>query len=113
MKAVFVELPAFARHRNAYLSEGAFAELQEHLMNDPTAGDLIERGGGLRKLRFRDTRRGKGKRGGLRIIYYWWQPGHQLWLFTIYDKDEASDLTPSELKRIRAMIKAELLARRP
>lgn len=112
MHAVFVELPAFARHRDAYLGEVAFVELQQELMKNPTAGDLIEGAGGLRKLRFRDARRGKGKRGGLRVIYFWWNAGHQFWLFTIYDKSEADDLTPAERGRVKAMIKAELKARK-
>lgn len=68
--------------------------------------------GGLRKLRFADARRGKGKRGGLRVIYYWWDAGLQFWLFTLYDKDEMADLTPQQRKLLKGMIKAELDARR-
>ena len=112
MRAVFVELPGFARHRDAYLDEAAFVALQRELMKHPTAGDVIEGAGGLRKLRFRDARRGKGKRGGLRVIYYWWEGGQQFWLFTIYDKNEADDLTPAERGRVKAMIKGELKARK-
>ncbi len=93
VKAVFVELPAFERHRSKYLDDIAFAELQGLLLKDPEAGDVIQGTGGLRKLRFADRRRGKGKRGGLRIVYYWWSAGMQFWLFTMYDKDEMSDLT--------------------
>jgi hypothetical protein len=66
----------------------------------------------LRKLRFGDERRGKGKRGGLRVIYYWWDAGSQFWLFTVFDKDEMSDLTASERKVLKEMIKQELEARR-
>ena len=80
-------------------------------MANPEAGDVIEGSGGLRKLRFVDKRRGKGKRGGLRVIYYWWDEGLQFWLFTIYDKDEASDLTDAQRKQLKAMVKAELKAR--
>ena len=94
MKAVFVELPAFERHRTDYLDDDAFGELQNLLMLNPEAGDLIPGTGGLRKLRFIDARRGKGKRGGLRVIYYWWNIESQFWLFTVYDKDEMADLTP-------------------
>lgn len=112
VNAVFVELPAFARHRDAYLEDAAFVELQQELMKRPTAGVVIEGAGGLRKLRFRDARRGKGKRGGLRVIYYWWDAGRQFWLFTVYDKDEADDLTPVERGRVKEMIKAELKARK-
>lgn len=112
MKAVFVELPAFARRREEYLDELEFRRLQETLMANPAAGDLIEGTGGLRKLRFRDPRRGKGKRGGLRVIYYWWEAGFHFWLFTLFDKDEAGDLSPELRKSLRARIKAELEARR-
>ena len=64
-------------------------------MLNPEAGDVIPGTGGLRKLRFADERRGKGKRGGLRVIYYWWDPGSQFWLFTIYDKDETKGAYPA------------------
>ena len=81
-------------------------------MNDPAAGDPIPDTGGLRKLRLADGRRGKGKRGGLQVIYYWWITGMQFWLFTVYNKDEMTDLTPQQRKALKAMIKAELQARR-
>jgi hypothetical protein len=71
VKALFVELPAFRRHRSEYLDDVAFTALQVALMADPEAGDVIRDTGGLRKVRFADSRRGKGKRGGLRVIYYW------------------------------------------
>ena len=112
MKAVFVELPAFERHRADYLDDDAFRKLQSLLMLNPQVGDTIRGTGGLRKMRFADERRGKGKRGGLRIIYYWWDTGSQFWLFTVYDKDELSDLTPSQRKELKEMIKKELEARR-
>ena len=112
MKAVFVELPAFERHRAEYFDDESFLELQSLLMLQPEAGDLFPGAGGLRKLRFADKRRGKGKRGGLRVIYYWWDTGSQFWLFTVYDKDEMSDLTAAQRKALKDMIKKELDARR-
>lgn len=112
VKAVFLELPAFERHRGEYLSDEAFRMLQATLLKGPEAGDMIEGTGGLRKLRFADTRRGKGKRGGLRVIYYWWQAGAQFWLYTLYDKDERDDLSPQQRRILRTMLKAELDARR-
>ena len=81
-------------------------------MLNPEAGALIPGTGGLRKLRFADERRGKGKRGGLRVIYYWWDAGLQFWLFTIYDKDEKSDLTKAQRETLKRMIKNELEERR-
>ena len=112
MKAVFVELPAFERYRADYLDDKAFGDLQASLMSNPEAGDVIEGTGGLRKMRFADRRRSKGKRGGLRVIYYWWSPGMQFWLYTLYNKDEMADLTARQRKALRDMLKAELQSRR-
>ncbi|TAG46952.1 MAG: toxin [Betaproteobacteria bacterium] len=112
MKAVFVELPPFNRVRAEYLDEEAFLSLQLALLSQPDAGDLIQGTGGLRKLRHADPRRGKGKRGGLRVIYYWWLGGDQFWLFTVYDKDEADDLNAKERKALKALLDAELKARK-
>ena len=112
MKALFVELPAFSRHRSDYMNDEAFRALQTSLMRSPYAGDMIEGTGGLRKLRFADATRGKGKRGGLRIIYFWWEAGKQFWLFTLYDKDEMSNLSTKDKKALKEMISLELEARR-
>jgi hypothetical protein len=112
VKAVFVELPTFDRYRAYYLDDEAFLRLQRLLMLNPEAGALIPGTGGLRKLRFGDERRRKGKRGGLRVIYYWWDAGLQFWLFTLYDKDEMSDLTKAQRETLKRMIKDELEARR-
>jgi len=112
VKAILVELPAFERYRAGYLDDMTFADLQGALMRNPEGGEVIEGTGGLRKMRFADKRRGKGKRGGLRGIYYWWSVGRQFWLYTLYDKDEMADLTPRQRKDLRAMLKAELESRR-
>jgi mRNA-degrading endonuclease RelE of RelBE toxin-antitoxin system len=108
MKAMFIELPAFQRLRAVYLDDEAYRALQLELMQNPEAGDVIEGTGGLRKLRRPDPRRGKGKRGGLRVIYYWWVVREQFWLFTVYDKDVADDLTPAQRKVLKQMLKTEL-----
>jgi hypothetical protein len=112
MRAVFVELPAFARHRERYLAEAAYRALQEVLMRAPELGVLIEGAGGLRKMRLGDVRRGKGKRGGLRVIYFHWADGDQFWLFTMYDKSEMEDLTAAQRATLKGMLKDELRARR-
>jgi len=112
VKAVFVELPPFERNRSDYLDDDGLTRLQQLLMLNPEAGALISGTGGLRKLRFADERRGKGKRGGLRVIYYWSDAELQFWLFTIYDKDEMSDLTKAQREMLRQMIKNELEVRR-
>lgn len=111
MKAVFVELPAFSRHRASYLDDAALGELQQVLLKNPEAGDVIEGSGGLRKMRHGDARRGKGKRGGLRVIYYWWASGTQFWLFALYDKNEMDDLSADERRALKVLLKRELEAR--
>ena len=112
MKAVFIELPAFERHREEYLDDDSFRGLQMALMGNPEAGDPIVGTGGLRKLRFGDSRRGKGKRGGLRVIYYFWTGGPEFWLFTLYDKDGMDDLTPKQREALKERVKGELKMRR-
>ena len=104
VKAVFVELPAFDRHRAEYLSDDAFRMLQGTLMKSPDAGDPIEGAGGLRKLRFADARRGKGKRGGLRVIYFWWVTRDRISMLMVYRKSEQDDLTPHQLKLLRGQL---------
>lgn len=59
---------------------------------------------GLRKVRFADDRRGKGKRGGLRVIYYWWLEKSHFLLFVIYDKDKKDDLSRNEREMLRRML---------
>lgn len=108
MNATFVELPPFERTRKDYMDDEAYRLFQQELMANPTAGDVIEGTGGLRKLRQPDPRRGKGKRGGLRVIYYWWSGGDQFWLFTVYDKNQADDLTPAQCKLLKQLLKNEL-----
>lgn len=111
MKAVFVELPPFARHRAEYLDDAAFKALQQTLMANPVAGDAIKDAGGLRKIRCADVRRGKGKRSGLRIIYFWWAAKAQCWLFTLYGKDQADDLTPRQRNQLAQLPAHELKSR--
>ena len=112
MQAVFVELPAFERSRESYLDDGGLGRLQETLMANPEAGEVIPGTGGLRKVRFSDARRSKGKRGGLRVIYYYWTGGPEFWLFTLYNNDAMADLTPKQRETLKERIKDELKARR-
>ena len=112
MKALFVELPPFERYRQDYLNDNQYRELQDFLLESPKAGAVITGTGGLRKLRHGDKARGKGKRGGLRIIYYWYDGKNQFWLFTIYDKDEMDDLTQKEQKALSELLNKELRTRK-
>jgi hypothetical protein len=108
----FVEAPAFSRHREEYLDDEGFRELQESLAANPEAGGLIPAAGGIRKLRWKDSRRGKGKRGGLRIVYYCFLADEEIWLLTLYDKDQAADLTKDEKEQLRRALEAERAVRK-
>lgn len=107
----FIEAPPFTRHLSDYLNDDDYRQLQGRLGANPELGDLMPGTGGFRKARWADVRRGKGRRGGLRIIYYHFRSDHQIWLMTLYDKDEASDLTASEKKALKAAIETELEVR--
>lgn len=107
----FIEAPAFTRHVHEYLDDEGYGALQERLAANPTLGDVMPGTGGFRKLRWVDPRRGKGRRGGLRIIYFYFESDQQVWMMTLYGKDEAADLTPSQKKALKAALDAELKAR--
>ncbi|SAL10056.1 Toxin HigB-2 [Caballeronia arvi] len=111
MQALFVELPPFQRYRSDYLTDEEYRELQLQLLANPEAGDLIKGTGGLRKVRFGDRRRNKGKRSGLRILYYRWVDGAQFWMFTIYDKNEMSDLSSRERATLSSLLDIEVSRR--
>ena len=85
--------------------------MQSALLENPELGAVMPGTGGFRKVRWEDTRRSKGKRGGLRIIYYYLETERQIWLFTLYDKGEAADLTPNEKRMLKRAIQAELEGR--
>jgi hypothetical protein len=88
-----------------------YRRLQHLLAQNPELGDTMSGTGGFRKLRWAAPRRGKGRRGGLRIIYYYLPSEQQIWLMTLYGKSEADDLTAAEKSALRDAIAAELKAR--
>ncbi|MDX7998676.1 toxin [Xenorhabdus sp. Reich] len=104
MEAIFIELPPFERYRANYLSDNEFRAFQNMLLKNPLSGDVIQHTGGLRKVRFSEPQRGKGKRGGVRIIYYWWVDKTQFILFTIYNKGEMKDLSPNQSKILHNLL---------
>jgi mRNA-degrading endonuclease RelE of RelBE toxin-antitoxin system len=107
----FIEAPAFTRNLSRYLNDEQYRRLQHTLADTPEMGTVIPGTGGFRKLRWADARRRKGRRGGLRVIYYWFDGQDQLWLLTIYDKDEAVDLTPEQRNILKAAIASEKKSR--
>ena len=107
----FIEAPPFSRRRADYLDDDQLRRLQAELGNTPEIGDLMPGTGGFRKMRWADPRRGKGRRSGLRIIYHYFPSDHQIWLMTLYDKDEASDLTAQQKKALKGAIEEESATR--
>jgi hypothetical protein len=114
MHLTFVETLVFSArwHRRSDM-EGLRA-LQNLLLADPMSGDPIKGCGMLRKVRFGDESRGKGKRGGVRVIYVHTPEAKQIDLVTVYGKDEADDLTPAETRLFARVLRiaAQSRARR-
>lgn len=100
---LFVETPTFTRMIDALLDEAAYAKLQEELLKRPDAGDLIKNGGGIRKLRWKRT--GSGKRGGIRVIYYWITEDEQILMLLAYPKNVKDNLTDQETALLRKLVK--------
>jgi hypothetical protein len=92
-------------------AQAQYRAVQEELGTNPELGDFMPGTGGFRKMLWADARGGKGRRVGLRIIYCHFKSDHQIWLMTVFDKDEASDLNPKEKKALKAAIEGELAAR--
>ncbi|MCX5787231.1 MAG: type II toxin-antitoxin system RelE/ParE family toxin [Elusimicrobia bacterium] len=102
----FIETGVFTRRIIELLSDDSYLKLQSMLVENPKAGKIIPGTGGLRKVRWRAA--GRGKRGGLRIIYYY-VSADRLYMIFAYDKTEHGDLTPEQLKRLRAYLKGGVL----
>jgi len=95
----FIELQPFAAVRDKYLDDEEFADLQRHLAEHPDSGDVIPHSGGCRKLRW--SAEGRGKRGGVRIIYFLRVAPGQIVLVTMYAKNVRDNIDPGILKRLR------------
>lgn len=113
MKATFIETTKFTRDISDFLPDDAYAKFQQRLLVNPDAGDVMPGCGGLRKVRTADPRRGKGKRGGARVIYLHVPTAKRFYLLDIYGKDEKDDLSADEKKQLRQMaeqLKKEAIA---
>jgi len=98
----FVETKLFTELVGQYLSDDEYLELQLSLVANPEAGDLVRGSGGLRKLRWRVA--GRGKRGGIRVIYYLRSQKGQMWMLTLYAKNEEENIPGHILKKIKEEI---------
>ena len=103
MRGVFIESSEFTEWIGYFLSDDSYAEIQRRLMENPDSGDVMPGCGGLRKLRTTDPKRGKGKRGGARLIYLYVPEARHFYMLDIYGKDEKDDLTSDEKKQLRML----------
>ena len=112
----FIETRKFMQTREDHFAgDESYSALQQALLADPDLGNVMPGCGGLRKMRWPDPRRGKGKRGGLRIIYLHVPEAQVVLFLKVYDKDAAEDLTPEQRRILsqsaRILREAALLRR--
>ena len=101
----FIETQLFSRLVQRYLTDENYAQLQDVLIQNPEAGTVIRGSGGVRKLRWAAT--GRGKRGGYRVIYFVRRPKGIIWMLTIYPKSETDSISGHILKQIREELENE------
>lgn len=95
---LFVESQIFTRLIGKYLDDDEYALLQRHLVIHPEAGPIVRGSGGVRKLRWSVSN--KGKSGGVRVIYYI-RDGDSFWMLTVYSKGELDTIPGQMLKKIK------------
>ena len=99
----FIETPTFTRMLVELLTDDEYAGLQCVLLVNPEAGDIVKGGGGIRKLRH--ALPGRGKRGGVRVIYYWLRKDGQIYMLLIYPKSKKDTLTARETAILFELVK--------
>ncbi len=103
----FIETPLFSKLLYDYLSEDEFRDLQGALIIQPDLGNIIPGSGGIRKLRW--AVKNRGKRGGLRIIYYWFVSDEEIYFLYLYPKNKESDLSSDQLRKLKALVELALV----
>jgi len=101
----FIETPFFTKALERYLDDDEYAELQRHLNEQPEAGVVVPRTGGVRKLRWAIS--GRGKRGGLRVIYYLRSAQGEIWMLTLYGKNVRENIPAHFLRQMKEAITDE------
>ena len=99
MVFTFIESAAFERVLAVYLDDDEYLELRQFMMDNPEAGQIVPGSGGVRKLRWK--RKGMGKRGGLRVIYFVRYQPNEFWMLTLYAKAKQNNVPGHILRQLR------------
>jgi len=102
----FIETPVFTKEVRDQLSAEEYRGLQLALVLRPEQGSVIPGSGGLRKVRWKA--KGKGKRGGVRVIYYWITEEDKIYMLMLYGKSDQADLTQAQSRILRKLVREEL-----
>ena len=102
---VIIETPIFTKRIQELMTDDEYRLLQAHLVNRPDVGKIMPGSGGLRKLRW--SAGGRGKRGGIRVIYYWFVSKDIVLLLYVFPKSERDDLTTEQLRQLRKITERE------
>ena len=103
----FIETSVFTKQISSLLSDDEYLRFQQALICNPSAGAIVRNSGGLRKVRWRTASR--GKRGGIRVIYYWFVSEHEIYLLLAYGKNQQDDLSANELSILRGLVREVVL----
>jgi mRNA-degrading endonuclease RelE of RelBE toxin-antitoxin system len=106
MNRKFIETWAFTQRMKTRITDEEYRALQQELLTNPEAGEVIRDCAGVRKIRCGDSRRGKGKRGGCRVIYWNAEQFATVFVLTIYSKDETDDLDSASKRALRQLVQA-------
>ena len=106
---VFIETSVFTRQLEKLISDESYLEMQQFLSRLPTAGDLIRGSNGCRKLRWNIP--GRGKRGGIRVIYYWVMTNDQILMLIAFSKSTTANLNPMQIRKLGQLVANELKVR--
>lgn len=99
----FIETPTFTRLVLRLMSDEDYADMQLAMARRPDTGRIIPGSGGIRKMRWAGS--GRGKRGGLRVIYYWQVAEDQIWMLLVYPKSVQDDLNADQIKQLKQLVK--------
>ncbi|RVU40183.1 hypothetical protein EOE67_08010 [Rheinheimera riviphila] len=99
---IIIETPIFTKLITGLMSDDEYKDLQEALLTRPEMGALIKNSGGLRKVRW--SLEGRGKSGGVRVIYYWMSADDQLYMLLAYPKNEQDNLTDAQVSALRKIV---------